>query len=142
MGEGGPSRAARGRHPVADAGEGCIAITQIAALFSPASGSPPAEERHDGRRGSSLRSSSPGGGGWRLGEEILGTFTCVHGMSADALDYLRFTLRRFQWIASDAPRRAPCRRMLRANDRTLVAAIHDGTRTFAVRVIGRAYFIF
>lgn len=28
----------RGRRPVADAGEGCIAITQIAALFSPAPG--------------------------------------------------------------------------------------------------------
>lgn len=41
----------RGRRPVADAGEGCIAITQIAALFSPASGSSPAEERHDGRQG-------------------------------------------------------------------------------------------
>lgn len=53
----------------------------------------------------------------RPGGEIPGTFTCVHGRtvcSADALDYLRFTPRRFEWIASDAPCR---RRMLRANGR-------------------------
>lgn len=87
------------------------------------------------------------------GEEIRGTFTCVHVAprrctvcSADALDYLRFTLQRgrwFEWIASDAP---PCRRMLRASERaverrTLVTEAHDGTRTFA-GVIGRAYLIF
>lgn len=68
----------RGRRPVADAGEGCVAITQIAALFSPASGSPPAEEHHDGRVGP--RSFSPGGGGRHPGGEIPGTFMCVHGM--------------------------------------------------------------
>lgn len=53
---------------------------------------------------------------WRPGGEILETFTCVQGRctvcSADALDYLRFTPRRFEWIASNAPCR---RRMLRAN---------------------------
>lgn len=48
----------------------------------------------------------------RRGEEVPGTFTCVPSActvcSADALDYLRFTPRRFEWIAHRTRRVVGC----------------------------------